>query len=127
MACLWMKSSGLLVLDREIVLESCMPHLSHPLFLPVFSCCDAEYENRLAVAEARLVTAKLLWKFDVELDGPQDGWVDGARFYVSLPSSSDASHKILRCLSGADRCYVLDSVGAAASDGQAEGYKMMSV
>ncbi|KPI34338.1 Isotrichodermin C-15 hydroxylase [Cyphellophora attinorum] len=36
----------------------------------------------LAIAEARLVTAKLLWKFDIELDGPQDGWVDGARFYI---------------------------------------------
>lgn len=39
--------------------------------------------HRLAVAEARLVIAKLLWNFDVELDGPHDDWVEDARFYVS--------------------------------------------
>lgn len=36
----------------------------------------------LAITEARLVTAKLLWHFDVELDGPHETWVDDARFYV---------------------------------------------
>lgn len=36
----------------------------------------------LAITEARLVTAKLLWHFDVELDGPHDTWVKDARFYV---------------------------------------------
>ena len=36
----------------------------------------------LALAEARLVTAKLLWHFDVELVGEHDGWVEGARFYI---------------------------------------------
>ena len=37
----------------------------------------------LALAEAKLVTAKLVWNFDMELDGPHDTWVEDARFYVS--------------------------------------------
>jgi cytochrome P450 len=37
----------------------------------------------LALTEARLVMAKLLWHFDIELDGPHDTWVQDARFYVS--------------------------------------------
>jgi cytochrome P450 len=37
----------------------------------------------LALAEAKLVTAKLMWNFDMELDGPHDTWVEDARFYVS--------------------------------------------
>ncbi|KAK4494178.1 hypothetical protein PRZ48_014476 [Zasmidium cellare] len=36
----------------------------------------------LATAEIRLVTAKLLWHFDMELDGEQANWVEDARFYV---------------------------------------------
>ena len=36
----------------------------------------------LALAEAKLVTAKLIWNFDMELDGPHDDWVEGARFYI---------------------------------------------
>ncbi|EGP86164.1 unnamed protein product [Zymoseptoria tritici ST99CH_1A5] len=36
----------------------------------------------LALAEARLVTAKLLWHFDMELDGDHSTWVQDARFYV---------------------------------------------
>ncbi|KXT05512.1 hypothetical protein AC578_3736 [Pseudocercospora eumusae] len=36
----------------------------------------------LALAEARLVTAKLLWHFDMELDGDHATWVDDARFYI---------------------------------------------
>lgn len=40
--------------------------------------------DRLALAEARLVTAKLIWNFDMELDGDHDTWVEDARFYVSL-------------------------------------------
>lgn len=28
--------------------------------------------------------AKLLWHFDVELEGDHSTWVDGARFYVSV-------------------------------------------
>jgi len=36
----------------------------------------------LALAEARLVTAKLLWHFDMELDGDHESWVDDARFYI---------------------------------------------
>ncbi|KAF2164936.1 hypothetical protein M409DRAFT_24837 [Zasmidium cellare ATCC 36951] len=36
----------------------------------------------LALAEARLVTAKLVWHFDLELDGEQPNWVEDARFYV---------------------------------------------
>lgn len=42
--------------------------------------------NRLALAEARLVTAKLLWHFDIELDGDHSTWVEDARFYVSFIS-----------------------------------------
>ena len=42
----------------------------------------------MALAEARLVTAKLLWHFDMALDGEHEAWVDDARFYVS-------SHAIL--------------------------------
>lgn len=38
----------------------------------------------LALAEVRLVIAKLLWNFDLELAGPQESWVDDARFYVSV-------------------------------------------
>lgn len=37
----------------------------------------------LALAEAKLVIAKLMWNFDIELDGPHDTWVEDARFYVS--------------------------------------------
>ncbi|KAK5936875.1 hypothetical protein PMZ80_010813 [Knufia obscura] len=36
----------------------------------------------LALAEARLVTAKLLWHFDIELDGDHATWVEDARFYI---------------------------------------------
>lgn len=42
----------------------------------------------LALAEARLVIAKLLWHFDMELDGEHADWVKDARFYVSSPSVS---------------------------------------
>lgn len=45
---------------------------------------DAVLYGRLALAETRLVAAKLLWHFDMELDGPHETWVDDARFYVSL-------------------------------------------
>lgn len=38
--------------------------------------------HRLAIAEARLIAAKLVWHFDFELDGPHETWVDDARFYV---------------------------------------------
>lgn len=38
---------------------------------------------RVALTEARLVTAKLLWHFDMELVGDHSHWVDDARFYVS--------------------------------------------
>ena len=37
----------------------------------------------MALIEARLVTAKLLWNFDIDLDGDHTDWVDDARFYVS--------------------------------------------
>lgn len=40
----------------------------------------------LAQAEAKLVLAKLLWHFDVELDGDHATWVDDARFYVCIHS-----------------------------------------
>jgi cytochrome P450 len=42
---------------------------------------------RLALAEARLVIAKLLWHFDIELDGDHSTWVQDARFYVSIRST----------------------------------------
>jgi cytochrome P450 len=41
----------------------------------------------LALAEVKLVLAKLLWSFDLELAGglqAQDDWVEGARFFVSF-------------------------------------------
>ena len=38
--------------------------------------------SRMALTEARLLTAKLLWNFDIELDGPHEMWVEDARFYV---------------------------------------------
>lgn len=37
----------------------------------------------LALAEAKLVISKLLWHFDMELDGEHATWVEDARFYVS--------------------------------------------
>ena len=37
----------------------------------------------MALAEARLVIAKLLWHFDIELHGDHANWVEQARFYVS--------------------------------------------
>jgi hypothetical protein len=43
--------------------------------------------NRLALAEARLVIAKLLWRFDIELEGDHSTWVQDARFYVSIRST----------------------------------------
>ena len=41
----------------------------------------------LALAVARLVTAKL--HFDMELDGDHSTWVDNARFFASTPSTRD--------------------------------------
>jgi hypothetical protein len=46
----------------------------------------------LALAEARLVTAKLLWHFDMELNGDHSNWVQDARFYVSLWMKCDLKH-----------------------------------
>lgn len=40
--------------------------------------------KQLALTEARLVTAKLIWGFDLELDGEHGRWVEDARFYVSV-------------------------------------------
>lgn len=37
----------------------------------------------LALAEAKLVVAKLLWHFDLALEGEHATWVEDARFYVS--------------------------------------------
>jgi hypothetical protein len=79
--------------------------------------------HRLALAEARLVTAKLLWHFDMELDGDHSSWVQDARFYVSrfagggvalkyvliLYSRFCGSYSLLRCASlrfGRDRSTV---------------------
>ena len=38
--------------------------------------------TRLAHTEARLVLTKLLWHFDIELDGLHEGWIEAARFFV---------------------------------------------
>ncbi|KIW30806.1 uncharacterized protein PV07_02506 [Cladophialophora immunda] len=38
--------------------------------------------KQVALTEARLVIAKLLWHFDMELDGDHPTWVEDARFYV---------------------------------------------
>ncbi|EXJ66579.1 uncharacterized protein A1O5_10249 [Cladophialophora psammophila CBS 110553] len=38
--------------------------------------------KQVALTEARLVIAKLLWHFDMELDGDHPTWVEEARFYV---------------------------------------------
>ena len=48
-----------------------------------FNGWDRSCRNRMALIEARLVTAKLLWNFDIELDGDHMEWVEDARFYVS--------------------------------------------
>lgn len=45
--------------------------------------------SRLALAEARLVTAKLMWHFDMKLDGDHSTWVEDARFYVSIRPESE--------------------------------------
>ncbi|EME41126.1 hypothetical protein DOTSEDRAFT_82343 [Dothistroma septosporum NZE10] len=37
--------------------------------------------KQLALTEARLVTAKLIWHFDMELDGLHQSWVQDARYY----------------------------------------------
>lgn len=42
----------------------------------------------LALAEAKLVVAKLLWHFDMELDGDHATWIEDARFYVSVAAPS---------------------------------------
>lgn len=39
--------------------------------------------DRMALTEARLVVSKLLWHFELQLDGPHESWVEDARFYVS--------------------------------------------
>lgn len=47
--------------------------------------------DSLALAEARLILAKLIWNFDFELDGDHDSWVDDARFYVRSISTTYTS------------------------------------
>lgn len=47
--------------------------------------------NSLALAEARLILAKLIWNFDFKLDGDHDSWVDDARFYVRSISTTCTS------------------------------------
>lgn len=80
--------------------------------LLVVSCCDAEKSKKqkkkkksphgsvmltrylsdsLALAEARLILAKLIWNFDFELDGDHESWVDDARFYVRSASTTYTS------------------------------------
>jgi hypothetical protein len=46
---------------------------------------------RVALTEARLVIAKLLWHFDMELDGDHSTWVEDARFYVGVSSNAPPS------------------------------------
>ncbi|CAK3994067.1 Averantin hydroxylase [Lecanosticta acicola] len=45
----------------------------------------------LALAEARLVTAKLIWHFDPELDGDHSTWVEDARFYYIITTRTTRS------------------------------------
>lgn len=45
------------------------------------------FSDSLALAEARLILAKLIWNFDFELDGDHESWVDDARFYVRSAST----------------------------------------
>lgn len=47
--------------------------------------------DSLALAEARLILAKLIWNFDFELDGDHESWVDDARFYVRSISTTYTS------------------------------------
>lgn len=47
--------------------------------------------DSLALAEARLILAKLIWNFDFELDGDHESWVDDARFYVRSASTTYTS------------------------------------
>ena len=69
----------------------------------------------LALAEAKLVVAKLLWHFDMELDGPHERWVEDARFYVSLAFSFVSESRIL--MEMLTRGFVcVDPVAAPAAD-----------
>ncbi|OAP64122.1 hypothetical protein AYL99_00094 [Fonsecaea erecta] len=43
---------------------------------------ESKGPSGVALTEARLVIAKLLWHFDMELDGDHPTWVEDARFYV---------------------------------------------
>jgi hypothetical protein len=85
----------------------------------------------LAVAEARLLTAKLLWKFDMELDGAHDDWVEEARFYVSGTSSGCLPTRLSISLvtgmenGSADIDSRTDPMATAATDDQAEGCEMI--
>lgn len=49
------------------------------------------FSDSLALAEARLILAKLIWNFDFELDGDHESWVDDARFYVRSASTTYTS------------------------------------
>lgn len=52
----------------------------------------------MALSEARLILAKMLWHFDMELDGEHPTWVEDARFFVSsLLEKNDVKSKIF-CL-----------------------------
>jgi hypothetical protein len=51
----------------------------------------------MALLEARLVIAKLLWHFDMELDGDHETWVDDARFYVGAPLPDPMSGVLTSC------------------------------
>jgi hypothetical protein len=42
--------------------------------------------DRLAYTELRLVVAKLLWHFDLEIDEPHSGWFESGRNWVSFAS-----------------------------------------
>lgn len=50
--------------------------------LSAWRSCQLTTINRIALTEARLVLCKLLWNFDLQLEGNHDNWVDDARFYI---------------------------------------------
>lgn len=76
------------------------------------------------------MTAKLLWHFDIELDGDHATWVEDARFYVSstfLLLMLAGSNKVVIADRGAIANHVTDPLAASAAQGQLDAnQKVMS-
>ena len=77
------------------------------------------------------MTAKLLWHFDMELDGDHQTWVEDARFYVStldlagkLFVAFARFHRLLGT-SGPVLTLGTDSLGAAATQSPADAGQTM--